>query len=82
MKNLKFKGVKPVLVDSDPNTWNMNVNQIEAKITDKTKAIMVVHIYGLPTDMSKVIAIAQKYNLKIIEDAAEAHGLRCNGKMC
>jgi perosamine synthetase len=75
-------GAKPVLVDSDLQTWNMDVNQIEAKITPKTKAIMVVHIYGLPVDMDAVIDIAKRYNLKIIEDAAEAHGQTYKGKAC
>jgi len=75
-------GAKPVLVDSDPLTWCMDVNQIEDKITDRTKAIMVVHIYGLPVDMDSVIKIANKYGLKIIEDAAEAHGLEYKGKKC
>ena len=64
-------GAIPVLVDSDPLTWNMDVTQIEAKITSRTKAIMVVHIYGLPVDMVPVLDIAQRYGLKIIEDAAE-----------
>ncbi len=75
-------GCIPVLVDSDPITWNMDVTQIESKITDKTKAIMVVHIYGLPVDMNPVLEIASKYNLKIIEDAAEMHGQTYNGKHC
>ncbi len=59
-------GAVPVLVDSDPITWNMDVNQIETKITNKTKAIMVVHIYGLPTDMNPILELAEKYNLKIL----------------
>jgi perosamine synthetase len=67
-------GAKPVLVDSDPRTWCMDVNQIEAKITPRTKAIMPVHIYGHPVDMDPVISLAKKYDLKIIEDAAEVHG--------
>lgn len=75
-------GAKPVLVDSDPVTWNMDVNQIKDKITSKTKAIMVVHIYGLPVDMDPVLEIAQKYGLKIIEDAAEMHGQTYNGRPC
>jgi perosamine synthetase len=66
-------GAVPVVVDCDPHTWNMDVSQIEAKITPKTKAIMVVHIYGLPTDMEPVLALAEKYRLQIIEDAAEMH---------
>lgn len=75
-------GAIPVVVDSDPFTYNMNVNQLEAKITPKTKAIMVVHIYGLPVDMNPVMEIAKKYNLKIIEDAAEMHGQTYFGKPC
>lgn len=72
----------PVVVDSDPLTWNMDVKQIEKKITNKTKAIMVVHIYGLPVDMDPVRDLASKYGLKLIEDAAEAHGLTYKGKNC
>jgi len=67
-------GCVPVLVDSDPMTWNMDLSQIEAKITSKTKAIMIVHIYGLPVDVNPVLELAKKYNLKIIEDAAQMHG--------
>jgi perosamine synthetase len=75
-------GAIPVLVDSDPLTWNMDVSQIEAKITQRTKAILVVHIYGLPVDMDPILALAKKHNLKIIEDAAEMHGQTYKGKMC
>jgi len=75
-------GALPVLVDSDPLTWNMDVTQIEAKITTRTKAILVVHIYGLPVDMDPIIELAKKYKLKIIEDAAEMHGQTYKGKMC
>ena len=75
-------GGVPVLVDSDPDTWNMCVDQIESKITPKTKAIMVVHIYGLPVDMDKVLDIAKRHNLKIVEDAAEMHGQTYNGRPC
>jgi len=75
-------GCVPVLVDADPLTWNMDVNQIESKVTEKTKAIMVVHIYGVPVDMDPVIEIAKKYGLKIIEDAAEAHGLMYKDRPC
>lgn len=75
-------GAKPVLVDSNPITWNMDVEQIEAKITSKTKAILVVHIYGLPVDLDPIIALVKKYNIKLIEDAAEMHGQTYNGKMC
>ncbi|MDF2187455.1 DegT/DnrJ/EryC1/StrS family aminotransferase [Paraflavitalea sp. CAU 1676] len=73
-------GAKPVLVDSDPLTWNMDIDQVEAKITSKTKAIMVVHIYGLPVDMDPIFALAEKHGLKIIEDAAEIHGQTYKGR--
>lgn len=75
-------GALPVLVDSDPLTWNIDVTQIEAKITIKTRAILVVHIYGLPVDMDPVLELAKKYKLKVIEDAAEMHGQTYKGKMC
>lgn len=73
-------GAKPVLVDSEPDAWNMDVTQIEGKITDRTKAIMPVHIYGHPVDMDLVMELAEKYDLKVIEDAAEVHGALYNGK--
>ena len=73
-------GLKPVVVDSDPHTWNMDVNQLQDKITSKTSAIMVVHIYGLPTNMNPVLELAKKHGLKIIEDAAEQHGQDYYGK--
>jgi len=75
-------GAKPILVDSDPQTWNMDVTQIEEKITAKTKAIIVVHIYGLPVDLNPVMELCKKYDLKLIEDAAEMHGQTYNGKPC
>lgn len=75
-------GAVPVLVDSDLHTWNMNVDEIEAKITPKTKAIMIVHIYGLPVEVDAVLALAEKYDLKVIEDAAEMHGQTYKGKPC
>ena len=75
-------GATPVLVDSDPITWNMDVSQIEEKITEKTKAIMVVHIYGLPVDVDPVLELAKKYNLKIIEDAAEMIGQTYKDNPC
>lgn len=73
-------GAIPVLVDCEKDTWNMDVGQIEEKITARTRAIMVVHIYGLPVDMDPVIELAKKYRLKIIEDAAEQHGQHYKGK--
>lgn len=75
-------GAKPVLIDCDPYTWNMDVGQIETKITPRTKAIMVVHIYGLPVDMDSVLAVAKRHGLKIIEDAAEMHGQTYRGRPC
>ena len=75
-------GAVPVVVDSDPVTWNMDVSQIEAKITPRTKAIMVVHIYGLPVDMDSVLNLADKYGLYVIEDAAEMHGQTYKNHPC
>ena len=75
-------GAKPVLVDCDSLTWNMNVSEIERKISPKTKAIMMVHIYGLPVDVDPVLILAKKYGLKIIEDAAEAHGQLYKNRPC
>lgn len=67
-------GVVPVFVDADSETWNMDVNRIEEKITPKTKAIMPVHIYGHASEMDTILQLAEKHNLLIIEDAAEVHG--------
>lgn len=64
----------PVLIEPDINTYNINPDLIEEKITDKTKAIIVVHLYGQAVQMEKVWALAKKYNLKVIEDSAQAHG--------
>lgn len=83
-------GCVPLFVDSDPVTWNMDTdkleellkNEIEQKGNVRIKAIMVVHIYGLPVDMKPVMDLAARYGLKIIEDAAEAHGQTYNGKPC
>lgn len=75
-----YTGAKPVLVDSDPYTWNIDVNRIEEKITEKTKAIMVVHTYGHPVDMNPILKLAEDRGLYVIEDAAEAHGAEYKGK--
>ena len=75
-------GAKPVLVDSDPVTWNMNAASIAEKITPRTKAILVVHIYGLPVDMDPVLELAARHGLKIVEDAAEMHGQSYKGRPC
>jgi perosamine synthetase len=81
-QSVVYQGLKPVFIDANPSTWNIDVNLIEQAITKKTKAIMVVHIYGLPSDMDPIINLAKKYNLKIIEDAAESHGQEYKGKKC
>lgn len=75
-------GAVPVFVDSEPDTWNMDAGKIEEKITKKTKAIMVAHIYGHPCDMSVISKIAKKHKLLIIEDAAEVHGAEYRGRKC
>ena len=71
---------KPVLVDCEPDTWNMDPAKLEEKVTERTKAIMVVHIYGHPVDMAGIWELAKKYNLWLIEDAAEAHGAEYKGR--
>lgn len=75
-------GAIPVLVDAEPDTWNMDITQIEKQITGKTKAIMPVHIYGHPVDMDPVMDIAKKHKLIVVEDAAEVHGAEYKGKKC
>lgn len=67
-------GANPVFVDADVNTFNINLDLVEQSITKKTKAIMIVHLYGRAVDMKKVFDLAKKYNLRVIEDAAQAHG--------
>jgi perosamine synthetase len=67
-------GATPVLVDSDPITWNMDVDQVINKITTKTKAIIAVHIYGLPVDMNPLVKVCKEKGIFLIEDAAEMHG--------
>jgi len=72
----------PVLVDSDPVTWNMVPEQVAEKIGPRTKAIMVVHLYGLPCDMAPLLELAERHGLAIIEDAAEMHGQTWRGRPC
>ena len=67
-------GAKPVLVDADPKTFNIDINQLKKKITKKTKAILIVHIYGLPVDIDEILKITKKKKIYIIEDAAEQLG--------
>ncbi len=75
-----YVGAKPVFVDIEPDTYNINTSLIEDKITEKTKAILPVHIFGHPSDMNAIIDIAKKYNLKIIEDCAQSFGASISGK--
>jgi perosamine synthetase len=75
-------GLVPVLVDADPRTWNMDVRRIAERITSRTGAIMVVHIYGLPTDMRPIMDLAAEHGLRIVEDAAEMHGQTYRGQAC
>lgn len=75
-----YCGAKPVFADVETDTWNISTLSVEKVITRKTKAIIPVHLYGLPCDMDSIIEIAKKYNLKVIEDAAEAHGAKWKGK--
>lgn len=75
-------GAVPVLVDIEKDTWNMIVDQVEAKITSRTKAVMPVHIYGHPVDMDPLVSICEKHGLTIIEDASEVHGAEYKGVKC
>lgn len=76
-----YCGATPVFVDCTSDTWEIDPDKIEEKITDKTKGIIGVHLYGQPFDYDKVRAIADKYNLFVVEDCAQAHGALYNGKM-
>lgn len=78
--SILYVGAKPIFVDIDPLTYNMDPKEIEAKITKKTKAILVVHIFGQPCDMDPIISLAKKYKLQIIEDACESIGATYKGK--
>lgn len=71
---VSYAGAVPVPIEPDPNTYNLDPNLLESAITPNTKAVMPVHLYGQPADMDPIIQIAEKYNLKVIEDAAQAHG--------
>jgi perosamine synthetase len=75
-----YTGAKPVFVDSDPQTWNMDPQDALRKITRKTRAIIPVHLYGHPADLDSFTNIAQKKNLYLIEDAAQAHGAEYKGR--
>lgn len=77
---ISFTGAKPVLIDCDEDSFNIDPKKIEEEINKKTKAIMPVHLYGRPADMDQILKIAKKHNLKVIEDACQAHGASYKGK--
>lgn len=79
--SVMYVGATPVMVDSEEQTWNMDPAQIEAKITPRTKAIIVVHLYGHSVDMDAILDIARRHNLYVVEDAAEATGATYKGKV-
>jgi perosamine synthetase len=75
-----YVGARPVFVDIDPRTFNLDVNQIEAAITPRTKAILPVHLFGLSCNMEAIMELAGKYNLAVIEDACQSHGATFKGR--
>lgn len=79
---ISYIGATPVFVDIDPQTYCLDAAQIEQAITAKTKAVMPVHLYGHPADMEPIAKLAKEFNLAVIEDAAQAHGARCNHRPC
>lgn len=78
--SILYTGARPVFVDIEPDTYNIDATKIEAAITERTKAIMPVHLYGNPADMRAIMAIAERHGLAVIEDAAQAHGAKAYGQ--
>ncbi len=77
---VSYTGARPVFVDSEFSTWNIDPQKIEEKITPRTKAIIPVHLYGHPADMDPILRLAREHNLYVVEDAAEAHGAEYKGR--
>ncbi len=77
---IAYTGATPVLIDSEPHTWNMDVTQLADKITPKTRAIIPVHTYGHPVDMDPIMELAEQHGIFVMEDAAEAHGAEYKGR--
>ena len=77
---IEYVGATPVYVDIDPSTFNIDVRRIEAAVTERTRAILVVHLYGQPADMDPLLDIARRHQLAVIEDAAQAHGAEYRGR--
>jgi perosamine synthetase len=77
-----YTGATPVLVDSDPDTWTMRVDEVAAKVGPRTRAILPVHIYGHPCDMDPITELARRHDLWVLEDAAEVHGAEYKGRKC
>ncbi|MDZ7758403.1 DegT/DnrJ/EryC1/StrS family aminotransferase [Rhodohalobacter sp.] len=82
---IKYQGAEPVFIDSEPETWNMDPELLEKALRergDKVKAIVVVHLYGMPAKMERILEVASKYGVPVIEDSAEALGSSINGRKC
>lgn len=77
---ISYVGAVPVFVDIEPDTFNIDANEIEKKITKNTKALIPVHLYGHPADMDRIMDIAKRHNIRVIEDCAQSFGSVCNGK--
>lgn len=77
---VRYTGARPIFVDCEPATWNLDPAAVEAAVTSRTRAIMPVHVYGHPADMAPILRTAQRHNLCVIEDAAEAHGAEYRGR--
>ena len=77
---ISMSGAKPVFADIDPHTYTLDPSQVEAAITERTRAIIPVHLYGHPADLSPIVEIARRYHLRVIEDCAQAHGTHYHGR--